>query len=150
MGWARALQKNARMCIQMENKHEPGGDKGGNTHTYTTLTTDTCIAHIRIHTQKHLLDAAMHNNCKQRELSSTREWQFVMANGPWSIYTAYKLTVFGLVERALAKMSEVGRPHEYVPYVHTLCIIICTVNIVLRLYLYLHSLYHRYCTVSAA
>jgi hypothetical protein len=30
-------------------------------------------------------------------LSSNRFWRFVMDNGPWALYSGYKLTLYGLV-----------------------------------------------------
>ncbi|WIA17635.1 hypothetical protein OEZ85_014441 [Tetradesmus obliquus] len=41
-------------------------------------------------------------------LSENRFWRFVMDNGPWALYNGYKLTLYGLVERAAAKMGEVS------------------------------------------
>ncbi|KAI8475137.1 MAG: hypothetical protein J3K34DRAFT_517581 [Monoraphidium minutum] len=43
-----------------------------------------------------------------RPLSAVRQWQFVIANGPWSLYVGYRTTIYGLVERALAKVGEVS------------------------------------------
>jgi hypothetical protein len=30
-------------------------------------------------------------------LSDNRFWRFVMDNGPWALYSGYKLTLYGLV-----------------------------------------------------
>jgi hypothetical protein len=30
-------------------------------------------------------------------LSENRFWRFVMDNGPWALYSGYKLTLYGLV-----------------------------------------------------
>jgi hypothetical protein len=42
-------------------------------------------------------------------LSQSRHWQYIMDNSPYTAYAAYKLTLFGLVDRASAKIQEVGR-----------------------------------------
>jgi hypothetical protein len=43
-----------------------------------------------------------------RKLKDNRFWNFVIDNAPWSVYYAYRNTLYGLVERALAMIKQVG------------------------------------------
>jgi hypothetical protein len=44
-----------------------------------------------------------------RQLKDNRFWAFVMDNAPWSTYSAYKVTLYGLVDRALEQVHQVRR-----------------------------------------
>lgn len=44
-----------------------------------------------------------------QNLSDTRQWQYILDNQPFNLYNGYKLTLAGLMERALLSIAQLNR-----------------------------------------